>query len=251
MRAASEAAGVHAAVGLQSRGSPTIRQARARIASGAIGRVLSVRAYSSTAGFGPDVPEQYLYLEDPKTFANLVTIQGAHTVDLAIAVAGGLAHASALASAQYPEIKAGADGHERPRTTFDHLLVQARLATGGALSVEVAGGRPPETPFRMEIVGEGGVLTIGGGGARGLQASRLTLSLDGAMQAVDEGELAAMPDPAVNVAGLYAALRDDIARGTATVPGFDHALRLTRLVTDLLASSEAGARVSGENWPRV
>ncbi len=40
------------------------------------------------------------------------------------------------------------------RSTFDHLLAQARLADGSALSVEVAGGRPPETPFRLEVIGE-------------------------------------------------------------------------------------------------
>jgi hypothetical protein len=48
-----------------------------------------------------------MYLEDPGNFANLITIQGAHTIDLAIAVAGALSDLSALATAQYPEILAG------------------------------------------------------------------------------------------------------------------------------------------------
>ena len=34
------------------------------------------------------------------------------------------------------------------------MLLQSRLASGAALAVEVAGGRPPETPFRFEAVGE-------------------------------------------------------------------------------------------------
>ncbi len=147
MAAAARAAGVHAAVGLQLRGSPVVRRARELVASGAIGRVLSVTVYSATAGFGPDVPAPFVYLEDPSNFANLVTIQGAHTIDLAITVAGALDDLSALATAQYPEIRAGDDKEVRKRTTFDHLLLQGRLAGSGTLSLEVAGGRPPETPF--------------------------------------------------------------------------------------------------------
>lgn len=249
MAAAARAAGVHAAIGLQLRGNPVVRRARELVSSGAIGRVLSVSLYSATAGFGPIVPTPYLYLEEPANFANLVTIQGAHTVDLAIAVSGALADLSALATAQYPEIKAGEDGERRPRTTFDHLLLQSRLVHGGTLALEVAGGRPPETPFRLELTGERGTLRLDGGGARGFQSGRLTLSLDGVAQPVDEGELAAMPDAAANVAGVYAALRDDITSGTFTVAGFDHAVQLTRLVADQLESSRTGSRMLAAGWP--
>ena len=249
MAQAASAAGVHTAIGLQLRGSPVVRRARELIVSSVVGRVLSVRVYSATAGFGPDVPEPYLYLEAPENFANLVTIQGAHTVDLAIMVAGALEDLSALATAQYPEIKAGNTGERRPRTTFDHLLIQSRLVGSGTLSVEVAGGRPPETPFRLEVVGEAGVLQLDGGAARGFQSGRLRLSLGGVPQHVDEGELAAMPDAAANVAGVYAALRDDILRGTFTVAGFSHAVKLTRLVSDILSSSLAGSRAKAADWP--
>lgn len=145
MAAAARVAGVHVAIGLQLRSSPIVRRARELIASGALGQVLSLSTYSTAAGFGPDVPASVLHFKDPQNFANLVTIQGAHTVDLAIAMSGELADMSALATAHYPAIRAG-DGKEHlPRTTFDHLLLQGRLAKGGTLSVKVAGGRPPET----------------------------------------------------------------------------------------------------------
>ncbi len=247
MADAARAAGVHVAIGLQLRGSPVVRCVRELIASGALGRVLSVSTYSATAGFGPDVPAPFIYLEDPANFANLVTIQGAHTIDLSIAVAGALADATALTTAQYPDIMA--DGQHRKRITADHLLLQGRLAAGGTLSVEVAGGRPPETPFWMNIVGERAVLRLDGGAPRGFQSGRLTLSMDGAPQTVDEGELASMPDAATNVAGVYAALRDDIANGTTTVTGFGHAVQLTQLIGGLFASSETGARMRPANWP--
>ncbi len=248
MASAARAAGIHAAVGLQLRGSPAVRRARTLIASGAIGRVLGMSLYSATAGFGPDVPAPFVYLEDPESFANLVTIQGAHTVDLAVALAGGVAEASALATARYSEIDA--DGKRRSRTTFDHLLVQGRLAAGGTLSAEVAGGRPPETPFVLDVVGAKGALRLDGGAPRGAQSGRLTLSLNGGLEQVEEGELAAMPAAAANVAGVYANLRDDIVNGSFTVPGFDHAVQLTQLITDLLASSQSGRRATGSGWPR-
>ena len=208
-----------------------------------------MRVHSATAGFGPKVPAPRIYLEDPANFANLVTIQGAHTIDLAIAVAGPLADLDALATAQYPEIRTGDDGEVRRRVTFDHLLLHGRFAAGGVLSIEVAGGRPPDTPFRLEVVGETGTLHLDGGAPRGVQSGRLTLSLDGASQHVDEGELAAIPDEASNVSGVYAALRDDVAAGTATATGFDHAVALTRLITDLLTSSRTGTRRPAAGWP--
>ncbi len=250
MATAVRAAGVHAAVGLQLRGSPVVRRARELVASGAIGRVLSANVYSATAGFGPDVPAPFVYLEDPGNFANLVTIQGAHTIDLAISVVGALGDLNALATAQYPEIRAGNDKEKRKRTTFDHLLLQGRLAGSGTLSLEVAGGRPPETPFYLDVVGETGTLRLDGGAPRGFQSGRLTLSLNGRPQHVDEGELATMPDAAANVAGVYAALRDDILNATQTAPDFEHAVRLTRLVDDALAASGSGTRKNASGWPR-
>ncbi len=247
MASAARAAGIHAAIGLQLRGSPVVRRAQILIASGAIGRVLGMSIYSATAGFGPDVPAPFVYLEDPESFANLVTIQGAHTVDLALAVAGPIAEANALATARYPEIDA--DGERRSRITFDHLLIQGRLAAGGTLSAEIAGGRPPETPFHLNLVGEKGTMRLDGGAPRGVQSGRLTLSMDNGQEQVEEGELAAMPDAAANVAGVYAALRDDIANGSFTVPRFDHAVTLTQLITDLLASSKSGWRAMASGWP--
>jgi predicted dehydrogenase len=251
MAAAARAANVHTAIGLQLRGSPVVKRTHDLIASGAIGRILTMSAYSATAGFGPDVPAHYLYLENPANFANLITIQGAHTIDLAVAVAGPLAHLNALASSQYPRIKASNEKEDRERVTFDHLLLQSCLVRGSALSIEVSGGRPPETPFRMEIVGEIGVLRLDGGAPRGFQSGRLKLSLNGTPQTVDEASLAPIPDAAANVAGVYASLRDDLTRGAFATAGFDHAVKLTRLITDLLESSRTGIRVKAADWPET
>ena len=247
--AAADAAGVHAAVGLQTRMNPAALQARKLIVSGAIGRTLSTQIYSSTIGFGLKMPTAEVYTEKAENGVTLVTIQGAHTLDLAIAVLGELVNVTALNTTQYPEIEIGDDATPHARSTFDHMLAQARLADGSALSVEVAGGRPPETPFRLEVIGEKGVLTLDGGAPRGFQAGRLRLALNGETQHVDEGEIGSMPDTAVNVAGIYAALRDDISQGTSTAPDFHHAVRLARLIDDVMVSSQTGIRRSAVDWP--
>jgi len=229
--------------------NPAAHHARELIAAGAIGRPLSARVYSPTIGFGPKTLAAEAYTEKPENGVTVVTIQGAHTLDLVIALLGRFSEVTALASTQYPEIEIGGDGKRQARLTFDHILVQARLADGAALSAEVAGGRPPETPFRLEVVGEKGVLALDGGAPRGFQSGRVRVSLNGQPQPVDEGESGPMPDTAANVAGMYAALRDDIANGTSTVPDFHHAVRLARLIDDAMSSSQTGMRKQAADWP--
>ena len=248
--------GLHVAIGLQTRLNPAARRARELVAAGALGRVLTARMYSGTVAFGPKMGTADAYLDDAKNGATLLTIHGGHALDLAVALLGGFEEVCALTTTQYPEVMVGDDDGSARRTTRtspDHLLVQARLATvgGGALSVEVAGGRPPgATRFRVEVVGDKGVLALDGGELRGFQSGRLRLSLNGEPQAVDEGETGPpMPDTAANVAGVYAALRDDIAHGTSTVTGFDHAMRLTRLVDAVTASGQTGVRQPANDWP--
>ena len=93
------------------------------------------------------------------------------------------------------------------------------------------------------------MLTLEGGAMRGFQSGRLRLLLNGNSQAVDEGPGAGMPEEAVNVAGIYTALRADIAGGTRTAPDFDHAVRLTRLMEDVTSSAQSGARKAAAGWP--
>ncbi len=183
---AADSANVHTAIGLQLRGSPTVKRARDLLEGCAIGRLLSANIYSSTAGFGPEVPDPYVYLEDPQNFANLVTIQGAHTLDLAFHLLGEAVVSNSLVSRQYPSIALGGHKEIRERTTYDHLLFQGATAKGVSICIEVAGGRNPEAPFRFEVVGESGTLSLQGAAARGFQADRLSLHVNGQEVAVDE-----------------------------------------------------------------
>ena len=250
LAAAAKAAGVHVLIGLQTRLNPAMLRARELIAFGAIGRLLAARVFSSTVAFGPKVETAMSFGEDAANGVTLTTIQGAHTLDFAVAVLGPFADLTALTTTQFPLITVGDSKTEQTRSTRDHLLVHARLAAGAALSLEVAGGRSPdEATFRMVVDGEKGALSIDGGAVRGFQSGRLTVSLGGEIQSVDEGEAAAMTAEAANVADMYVALRNDILSGSSTAPDFDHAVRLAKLIDDASASSDSGFRKTFADWP--
>ncbi len=250
LAAAAEKAGVHVAIGLQTRQNPMLRHARDLVVSGAIGEVLSARILSSTLAFGPKVESAMAFGEDSANGVTLVTIQGAHTVDAAIAVLGSLTSVSALTSTQYAQVEVGDPPKMFTRSIPDHLFLQAKLASKGVLGVEVIGGRPAgEVTFSFQITGERGLLELHGGAVRGFQSGTLELMWNGEPQQVDEGELSSMPESALNVAGMYAALRDDIHANTRTVPGFDHAISLMKMIDDLMASSQNGVRKMASGWP--
>ncbi|MFC7054139.1 Gfo/Idh/MocA family protein [Hansschlegelia quercus] len=246
---AARRAGRLAVIGLQGRSSPSLQRAAEMIRSGAIGRVLSGRMESGTAAFGPSTAKAETYLEDPANGATLVTIHAGHALDAAIAVLGPLSNLQAMTTCQFGEVAITGETETIARTIPDFCVTQSWLESGAGLSVEVAGGRTEAAKFRFEVVGDRGALTLESAAPRGFQSGRLALTVNGEQQRVDEGELAPLPNEAVNVGAVYAALRDDIRRGSTTLPGFDHAARLTRLLADLSASSDSATRRSAETWP--
>ena len=248
--AAAGEAGVKVAIGLQTRANPAVRRAGELIAQGAIGRVLGGCCYSTSAAWGAVAQPGMSFAEKPEAGVNLVIIQGAHTMDLMIALLGDLATASALATRQYPQVEVQGENRAVSRETFDHIIAMGTLAAGGAtFAAEIMGGRPNATPFDLTVMGEHGDLSLTGGAPRGFQSGRLALALNGEPQDVNEDERAGFSDAALNVAGVYARLRDDIVNDTRTSPDFDHAVRLTRLMEDLLASSVDGRRRDAVEWP--
>ena len=251
LAAAAKAVDVHACIGLQTRMNPALRLAREMVASGSIGRALAIRVFSNTVAFGSRVEKAMSFAEDPNNGVSLVTIQGAHTIDCAIALMGPLTDLAGQATTQFPQVSIAGSEDKQARSTADHLLVQARFRKDAApLCVEVVGGRlPDEATFRMEVDGERGAIRIGGGAPRGFQSGRLAITVRDEPQAVEEGEVSAMTDAAANVASMYVALRDDIHSGSETVPNFEHAVRLATLIDDVLQSSWQGTRKVDVDWP--
>ena len=229
---AARDAGVHAAIGLQLRAAPAVQAAQRLIAEGTLGRLRSVRVLSTTMAFGPEVEAALAFAEDGRNGVTLATIQGAHTLDLVTALLGDFAEPLVRATTQFPTVMVEGQG-ARTRTVADHLLLVARTAEGAPVSVEVAGGWPAEdTPFQLLVVGTRGRLELEGGAPRGVQSGALHLRVDGVLQ--DTEALFDEPATAVNVAGVYAALRDDIRNGTRTAAGFDDAVRTQRLMESVL-----------------
>jgi predicted dehydrogenase len=178
----------------------------------------------------------------------VITILGGHTLDLAIVVLGGIDSLDALTTLQHPTVTLSDTGEQIHRTAPDHLLVQARMISGCALAVEVAGDRAPDTPFTFEVFGTDGEILLAGGDPYGFQAGRLTVSLNGERQRVDDPP-DALPAGAVNVAAMYGALARDISSGEHNTPDFDHAVRLTHLLDDIVQSANTGQRRTGQDWP--
>lgn len=242
---AARQAGVRTAVGLQARMNPAVVEAMHLLQTGALGRVVDATVYSSTAAFGAVIGPDAVYLEKPETAMNLLTIQASHTMDLAAALIGGLDSLSALTTIRYPRVSVVEENWTVERTVADHLLVSARATGGGALSVQVVGGRPADdSPFWLDVTGTKGRLSLTGGGARGFQAGLLDLSVDGTLVHVDDRGTGGLPDTAVNVARVYAALGDDIHNGTSTAPDFVHALALSHLMDDVRVSARKGRTVT-------
>lgn len=141
---AARAAGVRTAVGLQARMNPAVGHAMHLLRTGALGRVVDATVYSATAAFGAVIAAGDVYLEKPETAMNLVTIQASHTMDLAAVMVGGLDSLSALTTVRYPQVAVAGQDRTVERTLADHVLVNARTTAGGALSVQVVGGRPAD-----------------------------------------------------------------------------------------------------------
>lgn len=251
LRNAAEKAGIHVAIGLQSRKNPALLRAQHLLSEGVLGRVLSARMYSGTIAFGPSEGEADSYLEDPANGATHLTIHGGHAVDTAIALLGLPETAAAFNTVQYKQVRIDEGARTLQRTIADHLLITLGIEDGPAVSVEVDGGRPKDdTRFRFDITGENGTLVLEGGAAVGFQAGRLHLLLNGIAETIHQGELAQLSDTAANVGAMYAALREDIASGTRTTPDFAHAVRLTRLLTDIDRASQDGSRAQRSGWPQ-
>jgi predicted dehydrogenase len=248
MAAAARARAAHVAIGLQAHMNPAGRRAAELIAIGAIGRPLTARIFSSTAGYGPSLPAAYSYLNKVESGANVITILSGHTLDLAVLVLGGIDSLNALTTLQHPTVTLTDTAEQIQRTAPDHLLLQARMISGCALAAEVAGNRAPDTPFTFEVVGTDGRLLLTGGHPYGFQAGRLTLSLNGERQRID-GPPDTLPAAAVNVSAMYRALARDVASGEHTAPDFNHAVRLTHLLDDIVRSAESGHRIGGQDWP--
>jgi predicted dehydrogenase len=233
---------VHVCIGLQGQNSHAVRHAAKLVHDGLIGRPLSLRVVSPTAGWGAVSPPNYAYLQDKRNGATLSTIAGGHTLAAIEAVVGAYQEVSARASILVDRMTLAGSDKSVARTCADHLLTFGVHASGCVSSLEVVGG-VIDVPFQFELRGETGSLKITGGHIGGYQAGVLTVAGAG---------LSSQPAPtyqgiavqSANVAELWTRFAADIRNGRRTVPDFDRAVSLTRLLDAIDTASEIGQTVT-------
>lgn len=228
MAETAKRAGVHVAIGLQGANSPAVRHAAKLVHSGAIGRPLSLRVVSSTAGWGTAAPPNYVYLQDKRNGATLATIAGGHTLAMVEAVVGAFETVSALNSILQDSVTIIGSGETVARTCADHMLIMGRHDSGCVSSVEIVGGAA--IPLLFELRGSKGTLEINGHHPGGYQCGHLTVTTDPPGPPQPELAVTGLEGNPLNVAQLWAAFEQDIRTGTRTVPDFAAALRLSHLL---------------------
>lgn len=250
LRDESLRAGVHCGVGLQARFSPAVRRAHDLIASGAIGKPLTVSISGSTEGHGPALPSAYAYLCEDAKGATMSTILTGHALDMSIAVlGGGLREVQALTAIKWPQVKlTDRDGYV-VRDTPDYLSIQGRFANGAVLNAELNGGRPASTPFRLEVVGTEGSLALSGSHPYGFQASDLTLESSASHVPPEAPAAPGLSGPTANVGEVYARFAEDIRTGERRTPDFVHATKLHHLIATIKQAAASGQRQMVEDGP--
>lgn len=239
--AAAVTPGSHVMIGLQALSSPAVRHATTLIHQGTLGDLKVLRVHSPTVGWGPESPQFYAYLEDKQNGATLEAIGGGHTLAVIEAIVGSYVEVDARNSRLIQRTRIMGTGELVERTCADHMFVLGKHQSGAVSALEVIGGT--RQPFRLELIGEKGSLRITDRGLDGgFQASPLTLETSFPSEPQPEAAVGDNTGPKVNVGECYVRLAADIRAGTRTVPDFNDAVRLHRLLDHIETASVSGQR---------
>ncbi|GAB3389432.1 Gfo/Idh/MocA family protein [Amycolatopsis echigonensis] len=241
LAAAGERAGVHTAVGLQARFSPSVSRARAMISAGEIGTVQSATVYSSRGkGNTRDVPGWTAYTYDRRAGAGLVEVLGGHTLDLVQYQLGPIRELTARTAIRNGSHRVAETGEPLEVTAPDHFLAHAELDSGAVVSVHLHDGDAAMPRTRIEIAGTAGNLALTSAPETDPWAAQpqigwldLQSSRPGSPEwtVVPVSEVSGLPVQAANVGRVYDLLAADLRDGTHTVPDFGVARRLHELLS--------------------
>ena len=234
----------HTAIGFQGRLNPSARRAAEIVASGGIGRPLSARVLSTTAGFGPEMPAEDDFYNKASAGSNLLTVSTAHALDLIELILGPVIEVDARTEILWPSVKLVDTGQRIRRDVPDHIDLLGKTQSGAAFAAQMLAGVPPEdSQFRLDIRGSDGWLSLASDHPYGFQAGDLNLASSAPFAppgspAVTGGFLGA----AMNIAEVYAALVRDLRTGAYDTPGFEHALHVAHLTTAVRYAAKNGRR---------
>jgi predicted dehydrogenase len=224
--------------------NPAVRRAAQLISSGKIGRSLNARIVSTNLGFGPESPSSYDYFNKTSSGANLLTINGGHTLDVFEAVLGPIIEIDARTEIFWPAVKLTDTAVESVRETADHFAVLGKTQSGAVFTAQIYGGvAPQDTRSSFEIRGSEAWLSLTSDHPYGIHAGNPTLRSNIPFAIPDEPAVSGgYMGTAINVGEVYAHLVRDLREGTWTTPGFDHALHNARLIEAIRRAAERGAR---------
>jgi predicted dehydrogenase len=252
LAAMAKSKGLYNAVGLQARSAPVIKYAKALVAEGYVGEVLSSSIVADAINWGPDVLACYSYLLDHKNGASMLTIPFGHTMDAFCWVLGEFSHLNATMETRRKQIPVVETGEVLESTVADQIALSGTLQNGAVASVHFRGGFSKGTHFLWEINGTEGDLVIT---ADGGHIQMLPLSIKGARgddQQLKDLEIPpeylyplTMEDgPAASVARAYSTLVADWRTGEQTLPSFDDAVVRHRMLDAIERAAQTGERQS-------
>jgi len=251
MAALAKQKGVHAAVGLQARFSPTMQYVRRLVGDGYVGKVLSTTLIGSGMAWGGMGGAADAYVNDRHNGATMLTIPFGHTIDAVCLALGEFQSLNAAMANNRTESIVMETKEKMAKTAEDQLSISGTLQSGATIAVHYRGGRSRGTNFLWEINGTEGDLQLSGPGGH---AQFMEPVLRGAHR--DDKALSDMPvpeefrwvpasvppGPAFNVAQSYARLFDDIRNSTSIVASFEHAVKRHRLLEAIENAAYTGQR---------
>lgn len=85
---------------------------------------------TTTSGFGPELPSTHDYFNETSSGANLLTINGGHTVDLVEAILGPILEVDARTEILWPTVKLTDTGEKSSRETPDQIDILGKTQFG-------------------------------------------------------------------------------------------------------------------------
>ena len=157
MAALATRKGVHAMIGLQARGDPTLRYLRELVADDYLGEVLAVNMTMFTGGV-LDRPQSRIWDRDTTKGVSALTVRGIHTMDVMCWCLGDFVEVSGKVTTQVRQWRVLETNEMVDVDTADNVLVNGRLQSGAIASVHVGTVPYNASGWRMEIYGRKGTI---------------------------------------------------------------------------------------------
>jgi predicted dehydrogenase len=241
--------GVRNMVGLQSRADPGMTYIKELVEGGHVGQVLAANMTLFSAGI-LERPSGRMWQREKIKGANTLTILAGHAIDGMNYALGDFLEVSGKVATTVHEWRATNTGEVAPVDSPDNVIMGGVLESGALASLHVAAVPFGGSGWRLEIFGRGGTLYASTGGMPQMTEVHV-MAQKGSAAPVDmpvPQRLTIVPEdtpkgPPHNIGQLYARLAPAIADGKDAEPGFDHAVRLHKLLDAMQKASDEGRTV--------